>query len=382
MNKKIKLTIIAWALVAMSCGVIRQPNAPTESGQSGDATVTQSTDGNGQSGETTTTQEPAVNNSSDINISLIENKSTIADGWVNVEGFLGFYNRGNESVTLTVDDQNMYGFHQYVFLNTEEGKQYPVEINAVPVILTGNPHCTNVPKPKLFHTIPMKNFRTKYTDHQFQDCYFKITYRVPELLHPTNITISKIFTMPDGNTEITIEKNNMFKDAIGWTSQLKIVPTGTIPVTLNFTDGMELEIQPGWVIKKVLLGNTGAEINTYCLNVVEKNTDISDEHGLFYDGEQVVEINLIINLVSNLGIDPIGIINVMFDQYEDNSFGLIGPGQQKDAWLCIDTAWSPSGFNEEDQTSYYTDLFNNPDLSVLLSISGKSVNQLLSIPRP
>ena len=317
--------------------------------------------------------EPQVVEISYVNyLGGIDGLYTVENGWANYKGYLGFYNHENNALTLELNKN--FVSESSVVIDTEEGEQYEGVIKIVaPDGSRLYPDGRSVDM-YLPQKTPLGIFPRTY----FPAFNILIEFQVPELLHMTKITISDVFSLPDGTTEFVIDE--FFISPGHWASQYPVTTTGGLPANIKFSDGVEMQIQSGWE-KIDIQGNATNPMPSMCLRANVKNTDITGDANFlekeykfvfsFGDGDNYLK--------SAIAYD-------LWMYNTDGSFFMnLGPGQQRDMLLCVPDKY----FN------YYSTGGDRSDMQIILSyfessevvghfmlsVSGEGVEELLNAPK-
>lgn len=300
----------------------------------------------------------------------IDGMYTVENGWANYKGILVFYNHENSALTLELN--NSFESESSVVIDTAEGEQYEGTINVVAP--DGRWLYQGGRSSSLY--LPQKTPLVKFPETYFPAFNILIEFQVPELLHLTKITISDVFSLPDGTTEFIIDE--FFTTTDQWATQYPVTTTGGLPANIKFSDGVEMQIQSEW--EKINIGGD-AKYSTMCLRANVKNTDITGDAN-FEDKD--------FRLVFSFGDGDyfsraaIG-YEVWIYNTEESSFMSLGPGQQRDVLLCVADKYNDYFSSGGDRSDMQIVLSHFESSEVvghfLLSISGEGVEELLNAPK-
>jgi hypothetical protein len=290
-----------------------------------------------------------------VNISKPEN------GWITYYGILFFFNHGNTTLYKSVNGDSL---NNQIFVETEGGNQYPAEIfktKGISLLANGSPGY------RFGYIFPPKTLIASNKAMWLENFTFNISFKIPEKLHPTKLTIMDVFSQTDGFFE-SIVVNQFFTSEGEMKKYLNIgtqYSTGSLPSSLYFTNGISLEIQPDLIIN--------SESNYCCFNSKEENMDNTKDNSL-----SNVSFKLLMTGDPSLFDLAYGYKFLFPDGSETSNgieVGVTGPGQQQENLLCfyvLDNEMNIIKSVQEDPTS---------NRRFFLSVYGEGVDQLLLIPK-
>ncbi len=315
------------------------------------------------------TNKDLSNENQGVEISYIRYMSTVENGWANYVGILVFINHENSAITMKLNDR--FESESKIVVDTEEGKQYDGTIKVKTpkgILLSQGGRSTSI-------YLPQKTPLVLFPEKSFPSFNILIEFRVPELLHLTKISISDVFSLPDGTTEFAIDK--FFENTDQWASQYPVTTTGDLPANIIFSDGIEMQIQSEWKRMDVIVDGPHP---TVCLQANVKNTDITgDANFLAKDFRFVFSFG-----DGDFYTRAASTYEVWMYNPDGSIFVDLGPGQQRDALLCVAHKYNNyhSSIGDRSDMEIILSHFESSDVvgHFLLSISGEGVEELLNAP--